>query len=59
MEELTDKHLFFEPIEINNCSDCCGEQYCGNNATQYTKINLNGIIILVMMCDKHAEMLQK
>lgn len=44
-----------QQIENYNCIDLCCEKYCDNHITQFQVIFLNGMKIIISLCDKHAE----
>ena len=44
-----------ELIRNNNCEDMCDHAYCSEKYTHFEKLFLNGMEIIITLCEKHAE----
>lgn len=45
-------------IENQNCDGLCCEEYCSKKYTQYIKLNLNNVELIIGLCDEHAEQIE-
>ena len=44
-----------EEISQYNCEGLCLEKTCGSKYTHFVQVNINGLNILIPLCEKHAE----
>lgn len=49
----------FEDIVNFNFDGMCNEESCSEKYTKYTFLILNGVQIVIALCDKHAEEMDK
>jgi hypothetical protein len=42
-------------IENFNCDGLCSEKYCSNKYTHFAEKEINGLKILIFLCEKHYE----
>jgi hypothetical protein len=45
-------------IENHNFDGLCSEEYCSKKYSQYIKLNLNNVELIIGLCDEHAEQIE-
>jgi len=48
-----------EVIENDNFDNRCMEEHCGERYTHAERVEINGMIVFVLLCDKHSEQWNK
>lgn len=44
-----------EKITKRNCNGLCAQAYCDKKYTQFERVTLNGIEMMIAFCDEHAK----
>ena len=55
----TDRKLFTRPIISYNDNLMCAEDACFNMPTEYCHFTLNGLVLYIQLCKKHARLIEK
>ena len=53
------KLTHFDDITNHNCAGMCAEKTCSEKYTKFAFLTLNGVEIVIALCDKHAEEMGK
>lgn len=57
MERSMDAVICCSKIMVHNCGGLCSERYCDRGTTQYFDVEINGMKMIIPLCDEHAEMM--
>ena len=46
-------------IENHNADGLCSEQFCSNKPTMYFKVVMNGVQLIILLCETHADLIER